>query len=832
MRRLLALAFGLSLVMALELAAGAGFFAAFAKGTLPARAFPLLALLVATGVVAVIHAFAATVRQGPTRLASAIAAAACASLAGLEAGRAGQAIPGAFHFAFSLIADLGFAWGATFAFTHSLKLSGPWATRPPVAAAAAVLAYAGLGFLTQSFVPLEISAIRLAFVRDLGIFAAAAATLGAVAFARALRLDPKSAKESLILRLPDRHDLMDGTTGHLTFVLLAGGIALSPLVQLILRLTAGEVPELGRAALGVVSVAWVAFAFLAYRELGTVSKETRHGQVTARLTSPSARKFLARHMGNDSAWAATVGLKTANFVIDHDPDGYLHAKLPASIMQLRAEEIRRSVDVVLGPMHLHGNAVGHRISGALDPEASLRPCIDSLKLFSSLYLDAGPLVERRINGLAALLPIVDPGLAKLVKERDLAGLMRRNLWFFHFDFGWIDQHVVHTQRATRYEVRMATLPSRVRHAMMDHLTRTGGVGNFVWLGPEARDRIVQEAPTMAHIIEACPIQGAGGKDGSDELLMFMIKFEQLIPRLQRYYDLDSMRRELIDFEPSHESSRLHALLKLQITKAQNATALIEVLTSISTVPWKGFKEKDNALQLVLAVYGHAREALGGGEFLLEAKDAKMHVLHEKLLDAVRLVGYPSQILHDAQRDKLALRDVPKLIEVAKDPKHPRFHEAWILASTTEFHRHPAERRLEMLRFLTAVGQNPELKNDALVQAKTVDSLCGLARAAHAGAPSVAELAAMGAAFEATGKWFAAEHVEPDTCVLLLDARAFVLQHLRGEVNFSDTTAKALDETFKKHVEELGAQHPKVATLLSRWQEQRQKIEKKASPSAA
>src|SRR5690606_4560060 len=136
----------------------------------------------------------------------------------------------------------------------------------------------------------------------------------------------------------------------------------------------------------------------------------------------------------------------------------------------------------------------------------------------------------------------------------LSDLIRRNLWFFHFDYGWIDQHVIHTPRDTRYDVHVATLSSRVRHSMLEHLEKTGGIGNFVWIGPEARDKLLQEAPMLKNIIEPCPIRTEDRHGGpGDERLMFIIKFEQLIPRLQRYFDFDTMRRSILDFEPSPEA---------------------------------------------------------------------------------------------------------------------------------------------------------------------------------------------------------------------------------------------------------------------------------------
>src|SRR5690606_3069083 len=154
----------------------------------------------------------------------------------------------------------------------------------------------------------------------------------------------------------------------------------------------------------------------------------------------------------------------------------------------------------------------------------------------------------------------------------------------------------------------------------------------------------------------------GAKGVKDELLMFIIKFEQLIPRLQRYFDLDSMRRSLMDFEPSPERIRLQNLLGLQISKAADPAQVIDALASLTTVPWRGFKEKDAALQLVMQAHVKLSELLTPGQSLVEAaaKNPKAQAMHDRLLDAVRLIGYPSQILHNAQVSKLALRDVTTL----------------------------------------------------------------------------------------------------------------------------------------------------------------------------
>jgi hypothetical protein len=549
---------------------------------------------------------------------------------------------------------------------------------------------------------------------------------------------------------------------------------------------------------------------LSFAELALFTGEQKQGSVTARLATASARRFVTRHLSERNSWAATTGLKTSSFMIDHDPDGMLHSELPASVMQIRAEEIQRCISDVLGRTYLHNYVIGHRVFGALDPEQSLRTCVDTLRMFACLYLDAGPLVERRIKGLAALLPIVDPGLAKVMRPKDIGALIRRNLWFFHFDFGWIDQRVIHTPRATRYDVNIASLSSRIRQAMMDYLEKTGGVGNFVWIGPEARDRLLQEAPAMAHVIETCPVNA---DDGKDEMLMFIIKFEHLIPRLQRYFDLDSMRQSLLDFEPSGESTRLLNLLGLQVAKARSPGELMEVLSSVASVPWRGFREKDNALQLILAAFNRLSELVSPGKSLAESTDPAHRPLHDKILDAVRTVGYPSQMLHAAQVAKIALRDVKLLAEVAVDPSSPRFTEAWLIMSTTDYYRHSESNRRAVLELLKSLPDRPRLGKSRLVQAKAVDALASIGRVTRAEEqPLLDEVAAR------LGVWLPASGADLDVCCLFLDAQLFLASHLKRELKIEPAVVSALDRHIQLLTNELGTADPQVIAIMSRWQE--------------
>jgi hypothetical protein len=271
----------------------------------------------------------------------------------------------------------------------------------------------------------------------------------------------------------------------------------------------------------------------------------------------------------------------------------------------------------------------------------------------------------------------------------------------------------------------------------------------------------------------------------------------------------------MDFEPSPESLRLQNLLGLQISKASDPSQVLDALASITTVPWRGFKEKDTALQLVMQAHTKLSEILTPGQSLVDAaaKNAKAQAMHDKLLDAVRLIGYPSQILHNAQVSKLALRDVKTLIDVAGDDRHARFEEAWLLMATADYQRYKPEQRIQLLQFLAQIGGRSRLTRERLVQMKCVDALAGLGRVA-----TESEYATLAGTLDQTVTWMTRQGIDPDIACLVLDTYLFLTVHQHRPITFSDGSVQALD-TYLAHVEkELGANHPRVVSLMSRWRE--------------
>src|SRR5690606_22890301 len=124
-----------------------------------------------------------------------------------------------------------------------------------------------------------------------------------------------------------------------------------------------------------------------------------------------------------------------------------------------------------------------------------------------------------------------------------------------------------------------------------------------------------------------------------------------------------------------------------------------VLDSIASIGWQGFREKDSALQIVLKLYNNINAALGVKDALHGVRDARYAKLHQKMLDTVQRIGYPSQILHHAQITKRALRQIDNLIAAASKPTGSRFLEAWLLLSTADFTRGSKVERRQILEFL-------------------------------------------------------------------------------------------------------------------------------------
>lgn len=353
-----------------------------------------------------------------------------------------------------------------------------------------------------------------------------------------------------------------------------------------------------------ISLAFLPFLWLAYRKQKALNQTILENRILAGLCPDKTHDFLLRNKKGNLPWAMTVGMRTANFIIDHDPQGIASSNLTITFAQIRKEEIQKFVEQTLGPQLLSHHTTGNQIYGTIDPEHSTRTCVDVLLLLTCMYIDAIPLVERRLKTLASLLPIIDPKLSKVIYPYNIEEYLSKMEWLFYFDYNWIDQQATQQENKTNYYIHINDISVINRNNILTYLQSNNRTGNFIWIGEKARNRILMEAPYLASIIETWPIpvKTDNRSDESETIFVYLIRFEELIPRLQKYYALEEVRRKVRDYDERIETRRLMNMLELQLSNSHNQNTIINILETISNYPLKGFKEKDHALKLIIQCY--------------------------------------------------------------------------------------------------------------------------------------------------------------------------------------------------------------------------------------
>ncbi len=774
-----------------------------AQTTSPFTAFECLLLLITIGNVTSIWYSMMTLTQTPDTSNEVIA---CifiglggAMLGVIELVASQQTLPTRWLFYLSVVAQVTQLYGASYLMARVFQLAGRWPNYFAFANAGLLLAVSFAAMLGQSWRPLNFSVMHFSLISQSTLLLQPLVLLGVCVAVPSLRLHPTNVVEAIKMRISARGDMRGD---FLTFIAL-GGSALILLIVNATSLTNLDTNARQHLPVAALSLAWVPALWHCFNRIRELHDRYQEHFLMARFSGSGAKRFVNRNYSSDHAWAATVGLRTACFVIDHDPDDTVGQQLPATLYQIRNDEIYRCVVEVLGNGSLHNRVLGNQILGSIDPEDSLRPCMDVLAMFACLYLDAMPLIEKRLKGLTALLPIIDPQLAVSMGNTDITKTWRRNLWLFHFDFDWADQHIVSTPKYTHYEVHMNDVPASVRTAVFNHLQKKNRLGNFIWVGEKARNRIIEEAPILGSIIESWPVPLP---QSNDEILVFLIKFEELVPRLQKYFNLDKLRTLLRDFDPSNESSQFLNIIDLQILQARGAHDILTILDTISNYPWRGFREKDQALQTIVKAHNLVKQHVVNESEALQAK------VQARFIAAITNIGYPSQILHLAQLRKFHLRDPDKVIETARSTSHPRFHEAWLIMATTNANRYSAAEIRVFLDFLSLVPKDSGLQRSEFVAGKCLASWVNFGRELKESPPALHT-----AILNSYAEWLVEQRANASICAYFLDCKIFLEQHLGITLEFQPAVAQKLADYFNFLRQIHGPASPEIAAIAARWQ---------------
>jgi hypothetical protein len=618
-----------------------------------------------------------------------------------------------------------------------------------------------------------------------------------------LRLSPNDLKQSLEERFLI-HD--DTKSSKLTFYgiwlleifLFTTGLGLYMADFQDQSLVLGAAPHY---PLAQIHFAWIPLAILGLYIFKQEFSLNRQNSSLSSLVSKQAKQFLLQYHSNSQNLSTTVGMRTANFMIDHDPNEDTKAILPSYMVRIRQNQIQSMVRDILKQTIMDDRVVANQIFGTIDPQNSIRPCTDVLLMFTAVYIDGVPMVESRLKNLVRLFPILDPELSNKITTETIEASLGKIQWFFHLDFDWVDQHMITTSYRTDYQVSIDNIRLRDRQKILDFLQKHNLMGNFIWVGERARERIIMEAPYLSNIIEAWPIQLEEQDDQMVDSVIFLIKFEQLIPRMQKYFNLEDVRSTLKGYEPGVESRRMINIIDLEVQQCDTIKSISDILSLINNYPWQGFKEKDLALDLVLKTFDQFNT--------LEITEPEPYI--ERFVEAIHNIGYPSQEIHAAHLDKMQIRQAVAISRTCLNSHHPRFSEAWILMATTSTRNYTEEELIILLGTLDKAITDPNLRKRPIILQKAAEAFFNITQElTREHMDSINVVANSLIVFLIDGG------ANADQFCFFMDAKIFLESNLKENLALAQETLNRMQTYFSHLYETLGADSTTVISLSSRW----------------
>ena len=442
-------------------------------------------------------------------------------------------------------------------------------------------------------------------------------------------------------------------------------------------------------------------------------------------TKISMRRFAHQLNKSQTPWAATMGIRTATFTIDSDPQHEFNGKMTATLGQIRKEEIHSYIERIIGKNLISFGSMDTKIFGAINPETSLRSCVDVLTFFACINMDVIPLVERRLKVLTSLFPIVDPDLANLATPETISHLLSKMNWTFFLEFGWVDQSVIKGANRIQYLIKSETNQLTNQSHLLSYIQKISKSGNIIWISEHARRKILMEAPFLAGTIESwqVPAVDQQGEEKRDQTI-YLIKFDRLIPHLQQYYNLEDTRRILRDYEERVDTRKFINMIRMQLNRADSHATVEKVLQLLGAFEFYGFREKDAALNICLEAFERCG-VFGKNKLASEVLPPKTRGL---FIETIEKIGYPSQILHLAYVNKHALRDCKTIISICKSPKNPRFFESWALLLTLDARQFKEDELLDLIHLIIHALATPAIHSQVVFRAKCIEVFINIASA--------------------------------------------------------------------------------------------------------
>lgn len=435
------------------------------------------------------------------------------------------------------------------------------------------------------------------------------------------------------------------------------------------------------------------------------------------LVKPQIKRLFERQDFNNTDIATSVGMRTASFMINFDAGGILKKQLPAFSLRFRGHEVLNTVRNIFEEKLLGEQLNESSIVGAIDPEQSSTPCVDLLKGLAVLHLDGISLVEKRIKNLVKLFPILDQDLAKIISSENVNESLNKAKWHYTLRFDWIEQAITNNALRTEYLLQIENSETKKNDVTTISLDRNQKLHSLIILDKTALNRLSFEAPHLISIIETFkPKMSAESEHVEEEI--FYVRLEKLIPRLHKFYNIEKIRKNLASFPIETKSEKDFEFIDSQIKKAANHKDMQNILVFFEGKTWSGYQEKDQALDLLIAAFERLR--------VIDLSENHRSKNTKRILSLIESIGFPCQALYYAHQKKLLIRETNTLANICLNPKHPRFHEAWILASTLNMEKYSNEQILSLLLVIDDITSKPASSQDGIIKFKISEAFFNIA----------------------------------------------------------------------------------------------------------
>ena len=711
--------------------------------------------------------------------------------------------PNLFYF-FNLIISTALVYNITQILLILLKISGDWSTYISIA-------HSALAFFLNIKIDEDLrygginEALLVLGIQSHALIAATPITVFLLTyFVTNFRLEPTHVIGSIISRFNFNQRENSFTFSFFTILAVEILLTLGGLVLLLVFYDDSILPQQANLHLPLsqLYLAWIPTFALTLHYMRKDYNENRKNISIATLVSSQAKRFLLRYHQNNRLWSTTVGLQTATFIVDHDPDKSIEAAFPSYISQFRQNQIEVIKKIALDDLLLNESVLGSQMYGSIDSEISKRPCVDTLLTLTTLQLDGIAAIEKRLKMFASLFPIIDPDLATRITSKSIEQHLSRNYWFLFLDYAWIDQSISQRQNTHQYQVSMFDVYMKNRLGIIEILKQHKTEGHLIWLSARAKNRLLMEAPYLSAIIKKWESPKI---NQNIEIDMFTISFEDLIPRLQKYYNLDLYRDRLRYYEPSQESQRITRVIHSEMKNILGTKGVIQILGTISNFAWQGFYEKDLALGLVLEVYEI---------YMTFSHDDTEGIIKNKFIETVENIGYPCQDLFSAHQIKMQIREVDNINAICTRTKHPRFTEAWSLLSTINTkERYSNESLIRLMNILEKVFSQPQAIKAKIVIDKAAIAWLNIAQSLQF---SKSELELTERILNKMIKFYVTQPNPADNLALLIDGRVYLKEEKNIHINLSYESIDLLSQYINRLRSTKSNNLTELTTIKPRW----------------